>query len=204
VAHELLNPLTGVKTAMQLLDKTQKSPEVHETVVAVDAEVRRVEQMARRLMSFARPAMPQPQRVDLDELMPRLLQATPMQGVRVVPALNGVRNVTADPDLLLQILVNLVVNACQATPAGGDPVELRARAEHGWRIVDVVDRGRGLSPEVAARLFSPFVTDKRDGHGLGLAISQNIAIAHGGRIEAQPNTPGPGMTFSLWLPEAAA
>jgi signal transduction histidine kinase len=152
--------------------------------------------------------MPQPQRIDLDELMPRLLSATTAEGdahrVRVVPALNGVRAVTADPDLLLQILVNLVVNACQATPDGGDPVEILARAESGWRIVEVRDRGRGLSPQVAARLFSPFVTDKRDGHGLGLAISQNIALAHGGRIDANPNSDGRGMTFSLWLPEAAS
>ncbi|HEX6837508.1 MAG TPA: HAMP domain-containing sensor histidine kinase [Polyangia bacterium] len=210
VAHELLNPLTGVKTALQLLDRTHKcsAPEVHDTVTAVDAEVHRVEQMARRLMSFARPAMPQPQSIDLDELMPRLVQATAGDGaahrVRVVPALNGVRVVTADPDLLLQVLVNLVVNACQATPDGGEPVEIRARAESGWRIVEVVDRGRGLSREVAARLFSPFVTDKRDGHGLGLAVSQNIALAHGGRLEAHPNSDGRGMTFSLWLPEAAS
>lgn len=208
VAHELLNPLTGVKTALQLLDRTHKSAEVHDTVTAVDAEVHRVEQMARRLMSFARPSMPQPQTVELDELMPRLLSATAAEGeahrVRVVSALNGVRTVTADPDLLLQVLVNLVINACQATPDGGDAIEIRARAESGWRIVEVVDRGRGLSREVAARLFSPFVTDKRDGHGLGLAVSQNIALAHGGRIEAHPNGDGRGMTFSLWLPEAAS
>ncbi|HEX8952600.1 MAG TPA: ATP-binding protein [Polyangia bacterium] len=53
-------------------------------------------------------------------------------------------------------------------------------------------------------MFSPFVTDKRDGHGLGLAVSQNIALAHGGRIEAHPNGDGRGMTFSVWLPEAAS
>jgi two-component system, NtrC family, sensor kinase len=206
VAHELLNPLTGVKTALQLLARTDATAEVQETAAAVDVEIRRVEQMARRLMSFARPAEPQPQRIDLDELMPRLVQTAGGAGERVavVPALNGVRHVTADPDLLLQVLVNLVVNACQATPDGGAPVEIHARAESGWRIVEVVDRGRGLSREVAPRLFAPFVTDKRDGHGLGLAISQNIALAHGGRIEAHANAAGPGMTFALWLPEAAS
>ena len=206
VAHELLNPLTGVKTALQLLARTNATPEVQETTAAVDVEIRRVEQMARRLMSFARPAMPQPQRIDLDELMPRLMQAASgaAERVVVVPALNGVRDVTADPDLLLQVLVNLVVNACQATPDGGAPVEIRARSESGWRVVEVVDHGRGLSRDVAARLFAPFVTDKRDGHGLGLAISQNIALAHGGRIEAQANTPAPGTTFSVWLPEVSA
>jgi C4-dicarboxylate-specific signal transduction histidine kinase len=54
------------------------------------------------------------------------------------------------------------------------------------------------------RLFTPFVTTKPEGHGLGLAISQNIALAHGGRLEARPNAPARGTTFSLWLPEASA
>ena len=208
VAHELLNPLTGVKTALQLLARTHPGPEVHETVAAVDVEVRRVEQMARRLMSFARPTLPQRQHIDLDELLPRVLQAasasSEQRQLRVIATLNGTRGLTADPDLLVQILVNLVVNACQATPAGGQPIEIHARAESGWRVVEVVDHGRGLSPAVAPRLFAPFVTDKRDGHGLGLAISQNIAMAHGGRIEAHANAGGPGMTFALWLPEATS
>jgi signal transduction histidine kinase len=206
VAHELLNPLTGVKTALQLLGRTNPAPEVRDTITAVDIEVKRVEEMARRLMSFARPARPETQRVALDEILPRVMQATApheARGVRVVPALNGLRHVTADPDLLTQVLINLVVNACQATP-DGQPVEIRAHGERGFSIVEVVDHGKGLSPDVAARLFAPFVTDKRDGHGLGLAISQNIALAHGGRIEAKPNAPAAGMTFSLWLPEGNA
>src|SRR6185312_2699158 len=206
VAHELLNPLTGVKTALQLLGRTNPTPEVRDTITAVDVEVKRVEEMARRLMSFARPARPETQRVALDEILPRVMKATApheARGVRVVPALNGLRHVTADPDLLTQVLINLVVNACQATP-DGQPVEIHAHGERGFSIVEVVDHGKGLSPDVAARLFAPFVTDKRDGHGLGLAISQNIALAHGGRIEAKPNAPAAGMTFSLWLPEGNA
>jgi signal transduction histidine kinase len=207
MAHEILNPLTGVKTALQLLERTQRAPEVTETVAAVDEEIRRVEQMARRLMDFARPATPRPQPIDLDELLPRVLLAArgeaEARGLRVRAALDGMRSVTADPDLLTQVLVNLLVNAFQATPDGGDDVEIHARAEPGWRVVEVVDHGRGLSPEVEGRLFTPFVTDKRDGHGLGLAISQNIALAHGGRIEVHANAPRPGLTFALWLPEAA-
>ena len=206
VAHELLNPLTGVKTALQLLGRTNPTPDVHETVAAVDAEVRRVEQMARRLMSFARPAHPaaaarrsrRPRAAPLARRRRRGRAAARARGAGAQRRAQRDRRSRS----AAQVLVNLVVNGRQATPDGGEPVEVRARAESGWRIVEVVDHGRGLSREVAARLFSPFVTDKRDGHGLGLAISQNIALAHGGRIEAHPNSDGRGMTFSLWLPEA--
>jgi signal transduction histidine kinase len=205
VAHEVLNPLTGVKTALQLLGRTTPTREVTETVTAVDAEIRRVEEMARRLMSFARPATPQPRRIRLDEILPPVLRATQAEAdarrLRVVPALNGLPELTADPDLLTQVLINLTINACQATPGGGADVEITARREPGWRIVEVIDRGTGISPDVAGRLFAPFNSNKPEGHGLGLAVSQNIALAHGGRIESQANAPGPGTTFAVWLPE---
>ncbi len=205
VAHEVLNPLTGVKTALQLLQRTNAAPDVAETVAACDAEIRRVEQLARRLMNFACPATPRPERVALTELWPRVAAAARGEAeprhLTVTPALDAAPLVTADPDLLTQLLINLVVNACQATPDGGDAVRVRARAERGWRVVEVVDGGRGLSPAVATRLFAPFVTDKREGHGLGLAISQNIALAHGGRIDVHDNGAQPGMTFAVWLPE---
>lgn len=206
MAHEVLNPLTGVKTALQLLARTTPGSEVRETVAAVDVEIRRVEVMARRLMSFARPAAPRPERLELDDLLSPVLAAVRAEAeerqVRLVPSLNGVRALTADRDLLTQLLINLVANACQASTAS--EVRIALRAEPGWRVVEVIDHGRGLSPEVASRLFTPFVTDRREGHGLGLAIAQNIALAHGGRIEARPNVPTPGTTFSVWLPEVSA
>ncbi len=205
VAHEVLNPLTGVKTAMQLLGRTNDSGDVKETVDAVDGEIRRVERMARRLMAFAQPFQPQPRRVAASQLIERLILATrddaERHRVRIEPRLDGVRALTADPDLLLQVLVNLTVNACQAIGSGG-AVAISLRSEGAWKIIDVEDDGPGVPPEVSARLFTPFTTSRADGHGLGLALSQNIALAHGGRIEAHANSSGRGTTFSVWLPEA--
>ena len=205
VAHELLNPLTGVKTALQLLQREEGGALVRETVTAVDEEVRRVERMARRLMAFARPLSPQVRAVPLEELIARAVAATrpaaEQHRVTVEPALDGVRSVEADPELLLQVLINLTENACQAMPSGG-LVHICARRHEGWRVIEVRDQGVGIPSEVRSRLFQPFCTSRPDGNGLGLALSQTIALAHGGRIEAASNAPERGTTFSIYLPES--
>jgi signal transduction histidine kinase len=206
MAHEILNPLTGVKTALQLLGRTHTNDDVQATIGDVDGEIRRVEVMARRLMTFARPAAPRPERVRLDEILPRVVAAVQPEAdarqVRLECDVDADDALTADRELVTQLFINLVANACQASSGGA--VKIAARAEASYRVVDVIDRGRGLSPAVQAQLFTPFVTDRADGHGLGLAIAQNIALAHGGRIEARANAPDPGTTFSVWLPEVAA
>ena len=203
VAHEVLNPLTGVKAAMQQLAREEPSPHLAETVVAVDAEIGRVETMARRLVRFARPVRPSVRTVELEELVPRVLQAARAESearqARIDVLLGASRSVAADPDLLLQVLINLTVNACQAIDAEGR-VTISARSDGAWSVIEVRDDGRGIAPEVADRLFQPFTTTRRDGHGLGLALSQNIALAHGGRLEVRPNAPARGVTFALWLP----
>jgi signal transduction histidine kinase len=206
VAHEVLNPLTGVKMALQVLARNPTSSDLRETVAAVDAEIRRVEGVARRLVSFARPLTPQLRDCRLEEVVQSAVAATRAEAEsrqqRVELALDGVRSLQADPELLVQVLVNLVTNACQASAQPG-VVKLGARRDRGGVVLEVADHGSGLSPDVRARLFTPFVTTKKDGHGLGLAVSQNIALAHGGRIEARANQPH-GTVFSLWLPEVRA
>lgn len=80
---------------------------------------------------------------------------------------------------------------------------MRGKQSGSWTVIEVIDDGPGIAPDVAARLFTPFVTTKQDGHGLGLALCQNIALAHGGRVEGRGNAPGPGATFSIFLPRAS-
>jgi signal transduction histidine kinase len=205
VAHEVLNPLTGVKTAMQLLAKTNASPDVVETTSSVDEEIRRIEGMARRLVSFARPLQPELRDCDLDEVLQRVCKATRAEAesrkVRIDTVRADGKIFPADPDLLAQVLINLTSNACQAVAPGG-AVKISSHRDGNWRVIEVADDGPGISPEIADRLFTPFATTKRDGHGLGLAVSQNIALAHGGRIQVRSNSPLRGSTFSLWLPEA--
>lgn len=206
VAHEVLNPLTGVKTALQVLARDPSGSDVAETVAAVDAEIRRVEGVARRLVSYARPLQPSLRICSLEEVLNSAVLATRhdavLRGVHVESPRERIPMIEADPDLLVQVFVNLLVNACQASFEGG-PIRLAVRREQGSVVIDVADEGAGLVPEVRDHLFTPFVTTKPDGHGLGLAVSQNIALAHAGRIEARPNLPR-GTVFSVWLPEASS
>jgi signal transduction histidine kinase len=103
-----------------------------------------------------------------------------------------------DPALIEQVLVNLLVNACEASPEG-ERVELHASADEQAVRFEVRDHGPGLSQEQRERLFRPFFTTKPHGHGLGLAVSRNIVLEHGGRIEADA-APGGGAIFKVTLP----
>ena len=84
----------------------------------------------------------------------------------------------------------------------GGTLTLQARADDGWVVLDVIDTGCGMDPEVAARAFRPFVTTKPGGHGLGLATARKIVLAHGGEIAVQ-SEPGRGTKFTVRLPAAA-
>jgi signal transduction histidine kinase len=108
-----------------------------------------------------------------------------------------------DPQLITQALVNLIVNAAEATPAGGAIEVEAARATSLGRdeiAVRVRDRGAGIPAERERELFKPFFTTQPEGHGLGLAVSQNILLEHGGRIVAANRPDPPGAVFELQIP----
>ncbi len=200
VAHQVLNPLAGVKAAVQLLARNQPRPEVMETVTAVDREVRRVENMAQRLIGFSRPLQPRVKPIDVAELLARAREAAPAgQRVRIEESIDDGVTLRGDPELLHQVLVNLLTNATQAMPDGG-VIELSAHPEDGYTAITVRDEGIGIAPEIASHLFAPFFTTRSEGHGLGLAFCRNVALAHGGSIEATANAPAAGATFTLRVP----
>ncbi len=209
LAHEVLNPLAGMKAAVQLLARQGVDAE---TAEALNREITRVEALVRRLVNFSRPLAPRGEVTTVESLLDAAVEAAQpalaRHGVAVARRADaGLPPVEVDPLLVTQALVNLLTNAAEAMgPDGGGAVELSAaRAVVLGRdeiAIRVADRGPGLSDGDARELFKPFFTTKRDGHGLGLAISQNILLEHGGRIVAgnRPREEGRGAVFEVQLP----
>jgi two-component system nitrogen regulation sensor histidine kinase GlnL len=210
LAHEIRNPLAGLRGAAQLLTQDDPDAARRELGEIICREADRLERLVDELLGPAGPSKLQPGSVHrpVDRLYD-LLRAEAGDAVRVErdydPSLPAVE---LDADQLLQALLNLGRNALQA---GALRVELRTRAVHGhtWEgrqhrlavAVEVIDDGPGVPAELVESLFFPLVTGRDDGSGLGLAIAQEIADRHGGRIEFDSE---PGRTaFRLLLPVPA-
>jgi signal transduction histidine kinase len=207
LAHETLNPVTGVSAMLQALRRTELAPE-HLTRELVEMEqlLGRVARTIRRLMSYARPLEPHVQRVGVEAVVDRALScvrrtaAGQQHPIRAASAAAGLEWVM-DPDLIEQVLVNLLVNGCEAS-APGSEVQLRVEQANGALAFVVADQGAGIAPVHRERLFHPFFTTKPDGNGLGLAVSRNIVREHGGTIDVNERAGG-GTVFRVVLPRAA-
>jgi len=213
LAHEILNPLAGMKAAVQLLLRNSQGGratgrEVEETASALDQEISRIDQLVRRLIHYAKPLSPRRQSCRVSALLDAVCDAaraeveqSEVQLVR--EEVSDLPPLEVDPLLMTQALANLVNNAAQATPAKGI-VTLRARRlfylGQDNLAIEVLDEGNGIPAESQGRLFHPFFTTKPKGHGLGLAITRNIILEHGGQISAANRDDRPGALFSVQLP----
>lgn len=186
LAHEIGNPLAGIKGALEILASraAPESPEAEFSSLA-SREVTRLEFLVEEFLDYARARGPRRTRVRLAELVARAesLVAREAADQRLTIATTA-EDVEADVDAdqLLQVFVNVLLNALQASPAGGHVhVDLALRDSEA--VVEFRDAGPGISAENLARVFDPFFSTKKRGTGLGLSISNRIVQAHGGRIE---------------------
>jgi signal transduction histidine kinase len=212
LAHELLNPMAGMKAATQLLARTAAAgtvapEEVRLTASALDAEISRVEQLVRRLVDYARPLSPRFELCDPGKLVESALEVSrrELERARVVvrPSIEaGLPPLEADPLLVCQALSNIICNAAQAaSPGTSIDIDVRRSAEPPSELLvfEVSDRGPGLAADTLTRLFRPFFTTKPNGHGLGLAVTHHIVVEHGGRITARNRAEG-GAQFQVAIP----
>lgn len=210
LAHEIKNPLAGIKVAMEVLfAEPHLLPEDREVLWKVSQEVTRLEALMKSFLSFAKPPKPQLAEVDLNALMntslafsakgPKAAQG-PGGGLEILRDLDPVPSTLADPMQLQQVFLNLLINAMDAMPEGGTlAVRTRFLPEEGTIVLEVADTGKGIDPAHAEKIFEPFFTTKPMGTGLGLAISRQLIEQNGGTITARPREGG-GTLFRVSLP----
>jgi two-component system nitrogen regulation sensor histidine kinase GlnL len=209
LAHELRNPLAGLKGAAQLLARRTDDPASRELTGLIEAEVGRLADLIDRLLVPAPPRPPEPLNIHaVLERVLRLAESDAGWAVRLVRDYDpSLPEFDGDADRLTQAVWNLVRNAIEA---GAANVSLRTRAEHGLRIGDmpaplalrleIVDDGRGVPESLAERIFLPLVSGRAEGSGLGLALAQQVAREHRGSLAYRSR---PGHTvFTLLLPMA--
>lgn len=197
VAHDL-NNLLGVITAG--ISVIQRGGGL-DVLAEMEESARHAATLVSQLMSLGRKQTPVAQKQPLDPVMAdleRLLAGHTRPGVKVVFDVEKGLQIWAEAAQLQQVLFNLVSNAQQAMPKGGVAV-LRAHAKKGGVSFEVIDTGEGIPPENLERLFDPFFTTRPEGHGIGLAVVQQLVKQHGGEVSVS-STVGDGTTFRVWWP----
>ncbi len=215
IAHELKNPLAGIKGAAQLLRDDIDTAEGLDLLDLISSEIDRIRRLADRMETLGDQDPDNTEQVNIHELL--------RQARRVIQSANpdlifterydpSLPMTTGDADTLMQALLNLIKNASEAIENNTDNGEItletrfRAGVRNGRREgprhlpieIRIIDNGPGVPPELIHELFQPFVTTKADGQGLGLALVSKVARAHGGLVEVNS---APGHTeFSLLLP----
>jgi PAS domain S-box-containing protein len=217
LAHEIKNPLAGIQGAVDILirRRDKNDPEV-EALEGMRHEVTRIDNTVRALLERARPRLVSVRTTSLAEIVGR---AVNLARAQLTNASSHNQDVTIeydppddpiaipiDPSQIEDAVLNLIINAIQASAEGG-LVKVRITKGQHQRLdeiedevsIEVTDNGPGISSEDLARIFNPFFTTRKEGTGLGLPAVRRIARAHGGRVEVD-STPGEGSSFTIHLP----
>jgi nitrogen fixation/metabolism regulation signal transduction histidine kinase len=211
VAHEIKNPLAPIRAAVETLRRLRARQDpafdeyFDEATRTVLEEVQRITHIVGEFTEFARLPAPNPAPFDAVEAVHAVAKLHASNGTKVVFTSERCPPLNADREQLVQLVTNLIQNGQYAAESRPQPgrspqvtVDVRPTSSDKLRIV-VSDNGPGLAPEMRARLFEPYATNKPGGTGLGLAIAQRIAVEHGGEI-SYGESPGGGASFSVELP----
>ncbi|EED34921.1 nitrogen regulation protein NtrB [Luminiphilus syltensis NOR5-1B] len=209
LAHEVKNPLGGIRGAAQLLSRELPDPALLEYTTVIMSEVDRLKALVDRLLGPREQLTPAPMNIhEILERVRRLITAEAGGRIRLVRDYDpSLPEFEADQGQLTQAVLNIAKNAVEAMPDGGI-LTFRTRAQRQYTMggkrhklvcmVEVQDSGTGIEPDMLNRLFLPMVTGRADGSGIGLAIAQTIANRHGGLVQCESQ---PGDTrFTLLLP----
>lgn len=206
IAHEVKNPLAAVRGAIQVIGK--RLPAAGREAVVVEDIIERIDglnQLVNDLLLFARPPRPKPTEVDVSALISATAlligEEAAHRDVQVVIA-GSAPTIMADAELLKIVFLNLFINSAHAMRGKGVITVSLTTAEDAIEIA-ISDAGPGIPPDIRARLFTPFVTTKSRGTGLGLSTVKRLVEAHAGQIGVEC-PPGGGTTISITLPRTAS
>lgn len=209
IAHEIRNPLGGIRGAAQLLEREIKQPSLKEYTDVIISEVDRLQTLISNMLGPNTKITRKPVNIleILEHIRGLLLTAEPGQFVIQRDYDPSIPEIRADKDQLIQAFLNIAQNAVQALGTNGE-ITFKTRIGRQFTIgqvkyplviqVDIIDNGRGISSALSDTIFLPMVTDKPQGSGLGLPIAQEIVSAHGGIISAESSASR--TTFSTILP----
>jgi two-component system sensor histidine kinase AtoS len=203
IAHEVRNPLSAIKTTVQALARRESDSRRLQLLNDVENEVTRLTRVVSDLSDFGRPRPPEPAVTPVREVLRRVeglvTAELKTQGIGLSIQGDSELRLWVDADQLIQILLNLMLNAIQATPEGG-LITLRASRHTGTHaLLELSDTGRGVPPEALAKLTDPFFTTRPKGMGLGLSISRQLAELNGCTLSIE-SAVGRGTVVSLLIP----
>jgi signal transduction histidine kinase len=204
VAHEVRNPLNSMILQIEVLKAKlgDHADEVAPNLAVLTGEVRRLDRVVRTFLDFSRPVELHPVETGVEELIEEVLRTVEPEAkkheVRLVHEPNGALTMRVDRDLMKQVLLNLVLNGCQAMPGGGE-LRVSSRALSQQVEIKIADQGVGIPPEARPKIFSLYYTTKPSGTGVGLAMSYRIVQLHDGSIDFSSEV-SRGTTFRLVLP----
>jgi signal transduction histidine kinase len=207
VAHEVRNPLTGIRSTVQLWERLPETARTPESLQAVVQGVDRLNEIVSRLLLFSRVGDNDERRpVDINLVLTETLNLMEAQAASQSVAIErdfepNLPNVCGSASALRQVFLNLATNALQAMPQGGRLLCRTVYQAHN-RTVEIIfsDSGPGIPTNVLKKLFEPFFTTRADGTGLGLALCREFILQHGGQITVEPGMPG--VTFRVVIPSS--
>ena len=191
VAHEVRNPLAGLRATLQVIDRRVSEPRDRSAIAAMIQRIDGLNDKLEDLLLYARPKPPRPQAVDVQTLLRDVVTSAQISTGRPegsIPVCGDNVKAIADPDMLRAALLNLTLNACQAAPGG--KVDVRVATSGNGCGIGVYDRGPGIPPEIRDRIFEPFFTTRVNGTGLGLAIVKRLMELQDGTVELRDREGG--------------
>jgi signal transduction histidine kinase len=199
--HDLKNTTSTLNLMLNNLPEHFNDPEFRaDALRGISKTVAHINRLIGRLSQVRHELQIKPVDSDLNEVVARALAGwEAAAGVSLVKELLALPRISLDPEQMLKVVTNLVLNAREAVLPAGE-IRIATAQSHGWVILTVSDNGSGMAPEFISRLlFRPFQTTKKNGLGIGLFQSKIIVEAHKGRVEVA-SQPGKGTTFRVFLP----